>query len=393
MEKIVIFGAGKIGRSFIGQLFGRGGYEVVFVDVFKPVIDALNQQRTYKVIIKDLSETVLNVPNVRGVLASNEETVVNEVAEASILAVSVGSNVLPKIAPVIAKGLMKRYKLFGDSPLDIILAENMRDAASFFEKQLSHYFPTNSNFQKLVGLVETSIGKMVPIMREKDVEDDILQVFAEEYNHLILDAKAFKSSIPQIDGLVPKQNIKAWVDRKLFIHNLGHATTAYLSFVMEPSAEHIHQALANEQIYNEVRQTMLQSAQILLKVYPNDFTLEDLTIHIDDLLTRFGNKFLGDTVFRVGCDLSRKLGSQDRLAGAIRLALKNNLPYDKILKAYVCGCYFRAIDGAGNLFPGDEEFSKLYANGATEILEKVGGFSLRKHAALFEMAASFDCNK
>ena len=44
-NKLVLFGAGKIGRSFIGQLFSRGGYEVVFIDVFKPVIDELNLRR------------------------------------------------------------------------------------------------------------------------------------------------------------------------------------------------------------------------------------------------------------------------------------------------------------------------------------------------------------
>ena len=34
-KKILIFGAGKIGRSFIGQLFSRAGYELVFIDANK----------------------------------------------------------------------------------------------------------------------------------------------------------------------------------------------------------------------------------------------------------------------------------------------------------------------------------------------------------------------
>ena len=105
-----------------------------------------------------------------------------------------------------------------DNPLDIILAENLRHAAPFFRKKILPFLPADYPFNTLVGLIETSIGKMVPIMMEKDMEIDILQVFAEPYNILILDKKAFKNSIPPIAGLSPKENIKAWVDRKL-IHS------------------------------------------------------------------------------------------------------------------------------------------------------------------------------
>ncbi|NJK84846.1 MAG: hypothetical protein HC906_01560 [Bacteroidales bacterium] len=85
-----------------------------------------------------------------------------------------------------------------------------------------------------MGLVETSIGKMVPIMTSKDIEEDLLQVFAEPYNTLILDKNGFKNPIPDIRGLAPKVNMKAWVDRKSFIHNLGHAVAAYIGKLFCP---------------------------------------------------------------------------------------------------------------------------------------------------------------
>ena len=37
-NKLVLFGAGKIGRSFIGQVFSRSGYEVVFIDINQEII-------------------------------------------------------------------------------------------------------------------------------------------------------------------------------------------------------------------------------------------------------------------------------------------------------------------------------------------------------------------
>lgn len=373
-KKIIIFGGGKIGRSFIGQLFSAGGFEVVFVDISLPIIDALNKKGKYEVVIKSDIDTSIIVENVRGVNARNVKLVAQEITDASILAVSVGLNALPHIIPLIAEGLKKRYKHNNNSAIDIIIAENMRNAAQYFNEQLSKYLPENYPLNDLTGLVETSIGKMVPIMSEKIEKEDALRVFAEPYNTLILDKKAFKNPIPDIKGLAPKENMKAWVDRKLFIHNLGHAATAYWGFFYDSRFQYIWEALEVPRIFSTIRDTMLQAAALLLRKYPEEFTTEQLTDHIDDLLSRFRNKALGDTIYRVGCDLMRKLGPEDRLAGAIRLAISFNMPYDKILKALIAGCEFRAKDERGEMHPSDIQFIKIYEKGITEVLKTVCGF-------------------
>lgn len=372
--KLVLFGAGKIGRSFIGQLFSRGGYEVVFVDIFKPVIDALNECGNYNVIIKSEVESVMNIKNVRGVLATDEQEVIHEIATADIVAVSIGQQGLPAIMPLLAKGLVKRNSENQTLALDIIIAENLRNAAEYFKDELLPLLPANYPFNTMVGLVETSIGKMVPIMLKKDMEEDILQVFGEPYNNLILDRKAFKNPIPAIDGLSPKDNMKAWVDRKLFIHNLGHATTAYLGYLYDPNFIYLYEALTVEDIKKQVRATMLQAADILLTKYPEEFTYNALVEHIDELLYRFQNKALGDTIFRVGCDLIRKLGPEDRLVGAMSLAIEYKLPFDKIMDALIAGSKFRATDENGNMLPSDLQFVKTYDKGIVEVLTTVCGF-------------------
>jgi mannitol-1-phosphate 5-dehydrogenase len=261
-KKIVIFGAGKIGRSFIGQLFSVGGYEVVFIDVYKPVIEELNIRGNYNVIIKCDKEEIINIKNVRGVFAGDELKVVHEVATAGIVAVSVGLNGLKKIFPLLAKGLLERFKIDENYALDIIIAENMRDADTHFQHELAKLLPERYPLEKLVGLIETSIGKMVPIMQKKDILDDSLQIFAEPYNTLILNKKAFRNPIPDIKGLAPKENMKAWVDRKLFIHNLGHVAAAFLGYIHEPHFNYIYEALAVPEVHTYVKDTMLQAAEI-----------------------------------------------------------------------------------------------------------------------------------
>ena len=390
-KKLVIFGAGKIGRSFIGQLFSRGGYEVVFIDNYRPVIDELNRQRNYRLIIKSEKEEVILINNVRGVYSLQEQDVTGEIASAGILAVSVGQAGLPGIMPMISRGLMMRFALDKTARLDIIIAENLRNAAEYFKVALKKFLPPEYPMEKMVGLVETSIGKMVPIMLKKDIEEDILQIFAEPYNTLILDKKAFKNPIPVIDGLAPKENMKAWVDRKLFIHNLGHATAAYLGYIHNPGFIFLYEALANADIYRDVRYTMLQAADILLKKYPDEFTIKSLTDHIDDLLFRFQNKALGDTIFRVGCDLKRKLAPEDRLSGAIRLAVELELPYDRILYSLVCGFHFRQIDESGQMFPDDRDFVALYnKKGIIYILGELCGFNPILYPEVFSGASTID---
>ncbi|MDP4223865.1 MAG: NAD-binding protein [Bacteroidota bacterium] len=371
-DKIVIFGAGKIGRSFIGQLFSRSGYKVVFVDIKTELIDHLNKKQQYKVVIKDNSgDEVLIIKNVKGIDLNNSAPVVSELADSGIAALSVGQQGLPDTLPVIAEALVLRRKLFGDIPLDFIIAENMRNSDQFLETELCKLLPGDYPLKKLAGLVETSIGKMVPIMSQKDLEDDPLQVFAEPYNTLIVAKKGFKNPVPQVQNIDPKENIKAWVDRKLFIHNLGHATAAYLGFRKHPQAVYIYEVLDDPEIFEGTRNTMLQSADILIALYPGEFTAAQLEAHIDDLLLRFRNKALGDTLFRVGCDLYRKLSPEDRMVAPIKAAVALNKPYDLILKALVSGVSFRAKDENGHFLPSDEAFFGEADKGVDYIIKDI----------------------
>lgn len=390
MKKMVIFGAGKIGRSFIGQLFALSGYEVVFVDVARPIIKALNERRSYDVVIKGEREEVIKVPNVRGILATEGGQVAREISTADILASCVDNNALPHIIPLIAGGLKMRYKNDPGLALDIIIAVNMRNASEYFYRELKKEMGKDYPLKRLVGLVETSIGKMVPIMTEKEMGKDILRIFAEPYNNLILDENAFKNPIPGVDGLSPKKNMKAWVDRKLYIHNLGHAAIAYLGYLHHPGFVYVWEAFAVEELYRKTREVMMQSAAILLKEYPGDFTEKGLTRHVDNLIKRMGNKALGDTIYRIGRDIIRKLGPEDRLIGAVNMGLKHGMDIDRILYTAVCGFYFRASDENGNMYERDVIFVEEYfKKGIDYILINICGFDPEKHRKIFEKCALF----
>jgi len=394
-NQIVIFGAGKIGRSFIGQLFGCAGYPVVFIDVDPVIIDGLNQKGSYRVVIKGEVEEEIVVPNVQAISALEKDKVIDAVSTAGILAVSVGKNVLEKIIPVIATGIVLRNSNNPGTPLDIILAENMRSAADFVREHLKENLPPGFSLDTLVGLVETSIGKMVPIIPQNELEKDPLVIFAEPYNTLIVDRKGFKSPIPEIKGLVPKNNIKAWVDRKAFIHNLGHATAAYYGYSLHPNAEYMYEVLEDSKVLLFTRAVMLQAATILETAYPEDFTNAELEAHVDDLICRFRNKALRDTIFRVGQDLTRKLSANDRFVGIIRMAESFGMNFNKILEAMTYAFYFKASDEKGERSAQDILFDRHLLIGIESVLHDVCGFDSVADKKLIEELKNqyIACNK
>lgn len=353
MDKAVIFGAGNIGRSFIGNIFSSNGLKVVFIDANTSLVNELNIKKKYRIVIKRNNKTdeEIFVKNIEAVHSFETDKIIKHLVECDICATSVGQGALPMVLPLISEGVKIRKK-HSALPLDIIIAENIRSGADFFRK----LFKENGLSGNEAGLVETSIGKMVPIMTEEDLNKDSLVLNAEEYNTLILDRKGFKNKVPEFPEIKAVENISAWVDRKLFIHNLGHAAVAYLGFIRYPHRNLIAEVLEDDLIKLQVRKVMTESAAALLCEYPDDFTVEDLDSHIDDLLFRFQNKALGDTVFRVGRDLSRKLGRDDRILGSVRLCLKHNLPFDEIRKIFYSALGFEASDLAGELFRGDDTF-------------------------------------
>ncbi len=376
MGRLVHFGAGNIGRAFIGRLFGLGGWEVVFVDIQRDIIDRINQQGSYRVVIKEFGQKdqELVIPNIRAVDSRNTSEVVKEICRAQLLSTSVGSSVLPAIAPVIAAGILARP---GQSdPIDIILAENLHEGSVVMRNLLLPYFPQDFPINERVGLVETSIGKMVPLMTPEERAKDPTLVFSEAYNTLILDRKGFLGPVPELEDILPVDRIDAYVDRKLFIHNMGHAAAAYLTYAHDPSIQYIWEGLADKAVLEQVHTAMRQSASAVLASYPEVFSHRDLEEHIEDLLHRFQNRALGDTVFRVGKDLPRKLGRSDRLVGAMRLAEEHGISYDMIARVYIAACTFFSHEPESDMAPEDLAFHRKYHGDLEQILTEVSGLRI-----------------
>ena len=362
-----MYGAGNIGRGFIGQLFSNAGYKVGFIDVNKEVINRLNTDGEYPVNVVTTDSNVEQiVKNAYGIDGTDNELVASEIASADIMATAIGVNILKFIAKPLALGLKKRFEQ--NAPIfNIIICENMIGADQYLKGLIKNEIPEYADrIDKEIGFVEPSIGRMVPVVTEDKKMGNPLRVYVEPYNILPIDKEAFKGEIPEIANLYPFAPFNLFIQRKLFMHNMSHAVTAYLGNLR--NYEYIYQATADFDIKYVSYRALIESAQALAK--ENGVDIKLLTDHADDLLYRFTNTALGDTVERVGKDTKRKLGENDRLIGALKLCEKFNLETKYIAMGVAAGMFFA---------PDSDESSKelkAYAleNGAKATLKTYSNY-------------------
>ncbi|MDI3542523.1 MAG: mannitol-phosphate 5-dehydrogenase [Candidatus Atribacteria bacterium] len=362
MKKGIQFGAGNIGRGFIGHLLWESGFEIIFVEAREDLVQLLNERKSYplRLLRKDGKEEDLIIDNLRAFSTQEQDKVAKEIKEGDVVFTAVGVKNLPFIAPLLAQGLELRSRE-GDF-LNIFLCENLKDAPQLLRREIEKYLsPTGKKFlEERVGLVGTVVARMVPVMGERYGVEDPLFVVAESYHHLPFDAQAVKGKVPEITGLKAASNFPAEVDRKLFIHNLGHATLAYLGY--HKGYTYIHEAIKDEEIRKVLDGAWEEVSRALLRKYPDLDPREHQEL-VTDLRERFANHLLLDTLERVGREPLRKLAPEDRLVGGANLCLSQGIFPHYI--AIACGaalaydCY------------RDEEAMKLQKMIQEEGVEKV----------------------
>ena len=366
-KRAVIYGAGNIGRGFAGQLLYEAGYATAFIDVNKDLIALLNEKKEYPVrLVDNESEEEVVIKNVRGVDGSpeNSDEISEIISQAGIMATAVGANILKHIMKPVAGGINRRFANGNLAPLNIILCENLIGADKIMRGGVLEYIDDKYKnlYEEKIGFIEASVGRMVPIQTESMKKGDPLRIVCEKYKYIYVDRDGFKGEIPEINNIIPYSPFEYHIERKLFIHNMGHTLCAYLGDIryINVGYDFIWQAVQDPYIKTITKKAMECSALALSKIYGAD--INELNGYIGDLLRRFENKALGDTVKRVGGDLKRKLAPDDRIIGSYKICLRHSLPAQ-----YMC----LAIAAAAN-FKGDP----LSGLPIEEILREAGSYDL-----------------
>lgn len=337
--KALHFGAGNIGRGFIGKLLSDAGITVTFADVNETVVSELQKRNEYEVKVvgeKCVIETVKNVTAVDSTTAA----VVDCIAEADIITTAVGPTVLKIISKSIAQGIEKRAAENNTAPMNVIAAENMvRGTSQLKEAVLEHLSDDMKVFlEKHVGFVDSAVDRIVPPAEAG--ETDPLAVTVETFCEWIVDQTQFKGEIPNIPGMECTDNLMAFVERKLFTLNTGHLITAYLGVLA--GHETIKDSIEDNAIRAEVTAAMEESGAVLIKRY--DFDPATHAAYIQKILSRFANPYLRDEVDRVGRQPIRKLSPQDRLIKPLNGTLEYDLPNDHLIKGIAAAFHYKNED-------------------------------------------------
>jgi mannitol-1-phosphate 5-dehydrogenase len=303
----VHFGAGNIGRGFVGLILHRAGYEVVFADVVDELIDGLNRTPSYRVKEVGLDSREEVVDSYRAINSRRDEpAVIEEIASAEIVTTAVGPTVLKFIAPVIAAGLRARPD--GAAPLSVMACENAINATNVLAEHIRAAVPEEEwpAVAARAVFANTAVDRIVPAQ-----STDGLDVTVETYFEWAIERPPFGGDEPSIPDATWVDDLAPYIERKLFTVNTGHAATAYHGFAR--GIKKLSDALADDTVRAAVTGVLDETRQLL--VAKHDFAAEAQQAYVDKILQRFANPYLPDTVDRVGRQPLRKLSRSERLIG------------------------------------------------------------------------------
>lgn len=293
--KALHFGAGNIGRGFIGLILSRAGYEVVFSDVNQTLVTALQQRGQYTVELANESKDQETVTGVNAINGTQLETVAQTVVEADLITTAVGVGVLKHIAPGIAKGLEKRLNTApAQNPLHIIACENAIGASTQLKEHVYALLneETRSLADQYVYFPDSAVDRIVPIQHHEDP----LHVQVEPFYEWVVDRSQMAPAFKPVEGILYVDDLEPYIERKLFTVNTGHCVAAYIGNVH--GYDTIQKAIADEKVKSIVYGALQETGAVLVKRFA--FNPEEHEQYIVKILGRFVNPYLTDEVTRVG---------------------------------------------------------------------------------------------
>jgi len=338
----VHFGAGNIGRGFIGALLSASGYFVVFADVDKKLIKELNSHESYEVHVLDEKERTEEIHSFTGSSSqANEVSHFIASPRTRMITTAVGPSILEKIAPAIAKGLKER-RVANAGRLNVIACENMVGQTETLGKFVRHHLSEDENawLSENIGFANCSVDRIVPAPSSPHAENP-LDVGVEDFSEWAVDQSALRAPIdPPVQGMTLTGSLQAYIERKLFTLNCGHAIAAYLGFVH--GLDRIDQAIENEEVLEDVRGALREGGAALVKKHGLDAREHER--YVERVLARFANPKLHDDVERVGRQPLRKLAKGDRLLGPTVMAREYGLPIDHLARGIAAAFLFDVKD-------------------------------------------------
>ncbi|MDR0685215.1 MAG: mannitol-1-phosphate 5-dehydrogenase [Spirochaetaceae bacterium] len=328
--KAVHFGAGNIGRGFIGETLCKNGFHITFVDINETVIGCLQKRGGYEIELAGEERTRHTITGVDGINSkSDPEAVVKAVAAADLVTTAIGPNVLPFIAGLIARGIeARRREQTGTEtgrPLDVIACENMIGGSAFLRTEVEKHVDkeTAAFIEHCVGFPNAAVDRIVPAQQH----DDPLFVAVEPFREWVIDDSARKAKHITLEDVEYVPDLLPFIERKLFSVNSGHAATAYTGHYYGHAI--INEALRDGRVMAQLKDTLAETGSLLIDKW--GFDPGKHAAYIEKIIGRFTNPAINDDIPRVARTPIRKLGREERFTRPLLELKKRGLSYEALL--------------------------------------------------------------
>lgn len=339
--RAVHFGAGNIGRGFVGLLLHEAGYEVVFSDVAAALVEQLQEADSYQVRTVGQHAPSTTVDGFRAVnSAQDPQTLTEEIASAELVTTAVGAPILRFVAPAIAAGIAARP--VGAPRLAVLACENAINATDLLEQEIRSAYQ-GDDLEERALFANTAVDRIVPVQ----AEGAGLDVTVEDFYEWAVERGPFEGHEPDIPGITWVDALGPYIERKLFTVNTGHATTAWHGWAAGHAT--IADSITDPAVAREVEAVLAETSALL--VAEHGFAEEEMAAYRTKVLGRFANTALPDPVERVGRSPLRKLSREDRIIGPAAVLAERNMGHDALLSSLSAALVFTP--------EGDEEVERL----------------------------------
>ena len=360
-EKIILFGAGATGRGHVGLLAWQAGFEMVLVDKKKDLVEALQREGSYTVKLYGGAYQQIVVGGYRVYHSQQREAIAEEIADAALVLTAVFGQNLSDVAKTVALGVSACAKAGRETPLNCVACENMMDSSSTLGKHTKALLDGEDLAwcEAYMGFPDCMISRVVP-----RPEPDPLVIVAEDYNEWTTRREAFKGEKPAaLEALDLVANQSARLERKLFIHNGGHAVCGYTAF--HRRHKYVHQAVADEVVAERVLGALDELGQVIETRH--GFPADSIDAYKKDFARRGAIAEMRDEILRVVRDPIRKLSARERLVAPAKLAVEYGLPCRWIVKGIVAALKYSHPDDPQSVVLSQ----KLSRDGLPAVLEDV----------------------
>lgn len=338
--KALIFGAGNIGRGFIGQILNDNNYNLIFADLNDKLIEEIDLKQEYTVYFASDDKKSIKISNISGLHNIKEpEKLKKVIQEVDLITTAVGPNIVPIIAKTILEGIQERLSNENIKPFNIMACENSIGATDLLRESLFSYLSEEEiiKAEENIGFPNSAVDRIVPIQSN----ENLLDVIVEPYHEWVVEAEKFKGDFDYIKGVEYKKDLKPYIERKLFTVNTGHASTAYIGDIF--GYKTINEAINDDIVLEMVLSVLSETSEYLVKNF--DFPESEQKTYVDIIINRFKNPHISDDISRVARSPIRKISPNDRfIYPATQLIKMEKTPHNLAKTISYILKYFNAED-------------------------------------------------